>query len=476
MKRFVLTVLLLGSLAGAVGADTYIYTGASGANDGASWTDALEAMPTADGWTAVSSRGDVVWFADDTHDLSPTWNGWYQMTTPDNSGSTSWTWRKATAANHGTETGWSDSMGDGQTVIKGFILVGMQDNDRADYFHIDGQVGYGDGSAEAYGFVFQPPTMLVDSVALLKARYSYRTHWTIEHCEFDAGDEGEAQVEKNKIAPLSASGSDFLIENCYMHDSAWVCLEIELSDSYLQDCYIENRRGGYTTGTTSYIHGSLMTVNPKTATANFHVRRNVWTNCNGTAYIETTNINDGPHGQVYIYNNLFIQSDLTRNFTNNMIGATSFAITENYLIAGNTFWMHASHTEDSAGIGFYGSVASDEIKNNLFLNCDMSAVAHSAGETHLYNAYWNCTNAPSGSNQQTLGSNPCTGAPSDLALDFATDNGLTLGAPYTTDYAGNTRGADSVWDRGAYEYVVIVSPPETAEYVLFWDGGIYFHE
>ena len=471
MKHF-LTVLFVLMISTSFGTDWYICDAATGADDGSDWTNAFETWPPEAWFSGTAARGDILWLAD-TDGTSigvPNQSTWFDLNLAA-SGTTSFTICKATTASHGSETGWSNSFGDGQAIVSGCF------QSDSDYIHIDGVVGSGDGPT-AYGIVFRPPadSDMADGRALINVRYNVRTHWHIEHCEFDGMNEGPGPgIEQVKFCGLSASGINFTIENCYIHHFPWVCLEIDLVDSYLQDCVITNRRGGEKIGSEGYIHGALMTVNPGTTTANFHVRRNVWEDCNGTAFIESTNTIHDPHGEVYIYNNIFRQGETTRSLTNASIAVTNGCVVENYLLYGNTFWFVNGHPESSAGVGIYGSDATNEIKNNLFINMDLDAV-YGAGETFGYNAHYNCSNIPSGSNQQTLGSDPCPGAPSDMTLDFATNSGLTLNSPFNEDLTGAMRGADAIWDRGAYEFDSASPEPEAAGHVLFWMGGMYFYE
>lgn len=101
MKTVLITALLLVAIS-ATAANVYIRSGGSGA--GTSWSDALGALP------ATVTRGNVYYLgnglmAAQDMDASPN-NGAYIE------------FRKATAADHGTETGWSDTYTN-QAVITG---------------------------------------------------------------------------------------------------------------------------------------------------------------------------------------------------------------------------------------------------------------------------------------------------------------------------------------------------------------------
>jgi hypothetical protein len=86
--------------------------------------------------------------------------------------------------------------------------------------------------------------------------------------------------------------------------------------------------------------------------------------------------------------------------------------------------------DDGTMIGVYGTNAM--VKNNLFYNCASSTISVTNGET---------------ANNLTVGSNVFSGFAITAALP-----GTSLGSPYNTDLTGATRGADGVFDIGAYEY------------------------
>src|SRR5690348_11914306 len=106
MKKLALLLILVALP--ALGANHYIRAGATGNGSGTDWTNACSGFS---GSCAISGlvRGDTYYVAD----------GSYGSQTFDtaNSGSSVITIIKATVANHGTATGWSDTFGDGQAVF-----------------------------------------------------------------------------------------------------------------------------------------------------------------------------------------------------------------------------------------------------------------------------------------------------------------------------------------------------------------------
>ena len=97
----VLTACLLPAFAHA--ANQYVRPGATGANNGADWANALSKLP------ASLTRGDTYYLANGSY-------GSYVFNTA-NSGASTITIKKAVESDHGTATGWSSSYGDGQSVF-----------------------------------------------------------------------------------------------------------------------------------------------------------------------------------------------------------------------------------------------------------------------------------------------------------------------------------------------------------------------
>lgn len=93
----------------AFGATWYVRDGASGS--GTSWSDAYDELSSAE---TAAARGDTIYIADGSYS-AVTFN-------TATSGSTLITIKKATVADHGTETGWSDTYGDGQATIAAQVM------------------------------------------------------------------------------------------------------------------------------------------------------------------------------------------------------------------------------------------------------------------------------------------------------------------------------------------------------------------
>src|SRR5689334_10364239 len=108
--------------------------GASGANNGTTWTDAFTSMSALQ--TAVNNgtihRGDHIY-------LGPSSGGGTLMITMPESGTTYLYIQRATIADHGSAVGWNNALATGQCVISGFPVIDI----RTGYIDIDGKTGSG---------------------------------------------------------------------------------------------------------------------------------------------------------------------------------------------------------------------------------------------------------------------------------------------------------------------------------------------
>lgn len=111
MKKLnlILFIVLITGLTPSISqsATKFVRAGATGSNSGTDWTNAYNALPT----TFV--RGDTYYVADGIY-------GGYEFNTA-NSGTSVITIKKATVADHGTETGWNSTYGDGQATFGNYI-------------------------------------------------------------------------------------------------------------------------------------------------------------------------------------------------------------------------------------------------------------------------------------------------------------------------------------------------------------------
>ena len=135
MRRLLLLLIfLLGFPAWSLAANHYIRQGAAGTGSGLDWTNACTDFT---GACAVGSlvRGDTYYVADGTY------AGRTFSTAA--SGTTLITIKKATVADHGIATGWSDSFGDGACPASTCAQFSGAWVFTTPYWLVDGQTGGG---------------------------------------------------------------------------------------------------------------------------------------------------------------------------------------------------------------------------------------------------------------------------------------------------------------------------------------------
>jgi hypothetical protein len=102
------------------------------------------------------------------------------------------------------------------------------------------------------------------------------------------------------------------------------------------------------------------------------------------------------------------------------------------------------------GLSGFSASTTGYAKNNIFYGVNSSGWG---SISHSYNAT-NTAVGGGGANDITLTSSPfvAIGSNFHLAAPLSAAGDSSIGAAYTTDADGITRGADGTWDRGAYEY------------------------
>lgn len=406
LKSIILIVLygLLSSLS-LLGADHYIRQSASG--DGSDWANACGDFS---GSCAVSSlvRGDTYYVADGTYSAR-TWN------TAD-SGTLAITIRKATVANHGTATGWSDAYGDGQAVFSGSnqIESGYWDfNGVSEYgFKIDFSEGQGGlGVIGATGVTLR--YIDFDGIAAT-GNYNY-----------SAGTKGIV---------IGRGVVNFLVSHCTVHGGESL---IQEGDG------IGN--GADSTGTiVEYSHF----YNSRSSAPAFH----------SNVYFSTGSANG-----TFRYNLIHDYNDEGLFFTGWEGGPTGWKV------YGNVFWSDGGET-NPRGIEIRQdySYSGIEIYHNTFVNLGIGGILNRAPETG--NICTSCVaknnlsyNSPNTLSGMTASNN--TADSINRFVDLGAKNfrlsaphaGESLAATYNTDLTGRTRGLDGAWDIGAYEF----APPTT---------------
>jgi hypothetical protein len=131
--RLILILLLLASVGMAAAATHYVRAGASGANNGTDWNNAFTSLP------ATLNRGDTYYVAAGFYGTDYAFDD-------NNSGTTPVTMKKATVADHGTDTGWNNAYANGWAEWSGEWSFPR------DYYFITGNGRDGTTWTNDYGF------------------------------------------------------------------------------------------------------------------------------------------------------------------------------------------------------------------------------------------------------------------------------------------------------------------------------------
>lgn len=445
MKKIILcAVLLLFCVSGTAIADKYISKDCENNGDGTSWScaespggaGALNQVPSAgtswcnfDGTAWV--RGNIYWIAgSDTP-----YNG---VCFRNYSGSGDVTLKKATADSHGTDTGWVASYG-----TKVAVLPYMQTQAFAPNLTVDGSTGGGPGSWDSgHGIKFYTDNANTPLIGIDTSTNNV----TIKH--IDAGFAG-SEISTGTSSTLYIIGSDnTTVEYSYLHDAPCDLAQIRGLNNFIIQFSMLARNHSSVGG----CHGDV--VESDGDSSNLTFRYNVILDTEGTYMFghHTTGTLDG----LYIYGNIMYWEDTETytGFSNGMIATLNPG--DNGPIVNLKFYNNTIYNSPSAqpGIQLYTDGCDGVAYNNIWDTCNTKTVNFSASNViHDHNWYRNCGSITEENIQDGLSSPFVDTETLNFSLLSATNDGnSTIGATYNTDMLGIVRGADGIWDRGAYEY------------------------
>lgn len=418
-------------------ANKYVRAGAGGSATGADWTNAYTSLP------ATLTRGDTYYVADGTYD---------GYTCDDAaSGTTVTTIKKATASDHGTETGWNSSYGDGEAVFTGGIHFDTP------YWVIDGngsnftswgfKVEFG-ATAGSYG------TNVNDAPA---------EHITLRSIHYQS-----VSLNASIGIRLINGGTDFTIENCRVSGSGNDAVVLTGMSGVTFDHLWIDTRG--TNGVDPEIHGDGFVSNcsPPTSGSTKNILRYSRMDWDGQVFWFAPT---GTEFEVHawdIHGNTFYNSAGSPSASNSGLKSKDTLTTIGPLKVYNNNFEGLNKAIE------LNSITTGEFKNNIFYNMVTTGASAIAGGnmTHDYNYFHTALGSTySESNPQTGGDPFLDRVNGDYSLASATNAGTTL-VGYSTDPNGVTRGADGTWDRGAFEYEAGGEPPASDHggHPLFFSG------
>ncbi len=388
----------------------YVRSGAGGTGSGKDWTNAYTKLP------ATLVRGDTYYVADGNYSSYNFDDGL--------SGTTYITVKKATAADHGTDTGWDNSYGDGTAHFGPLTFT-------AGYVVFDGQKGTGKSSDYGFKVAYSGTA---NGIVLVRLK-QYVSHVKIHHTEMQhAGAYGD---NWHDIIHVKEGGNSHLhISHSYLHDVGRMVFWIgDLSDSIFENLYIARN------DSTSAEHAEGLGAK---GCDRIIFRNSVWEDIEGTGIMVLGWCEDWE-----IYGNTFFHTPgFSGAIGNGTIATWQEIYNKNVKVHNNTF---VGIKGTIAGLNFPGtSSTGNEAYNNLWHGCQRVGTA---GFTHDYNYFSDNVWATSEPNGQYASGSPFVDVSRyDFRLQEATKAGKTLADMYGTDMTGNTRGGDGVWDRGAMEF------------------------
>src|SRR3990167_7327590 len=497
----VLVILLSGSPAQA--ANYYVLPGGTGTFAATSWANANCKIP------ATLAPGDVVYIgyvsggnlADTT---TPCAGEAYHVFDEDGTSGSHITIRAATAVDHGTETGWSASMGvdvnpkitwsnnpaPGVNTTAFLVFCG-------DFYDVDGKVGTGDQSG-TYGFYFRSPGRMNGFTGTPSLTNLTLTKVEIDGVEADSTNFGATGGAAGIYVGSQSAGvttSNFTMDHILIRETFTPIYVVGRTyDLTFTNSVLDMNNSNNTQHSNGF---NVSGVFGTDAAIRVIIKNNRFKNIMGTGMITCLN---GTCDDWKVHNNLFYYTTdwddicdpglapITACSVSKLIGdnvgagGTNGGVLTNLKFYGNS--MINLHTKPGKPAGEFGVTLFDpasitnDVQNNIWYNTETASIrcsgvgsgACSTGVrvTHDYNTWintsYNATITTLGANENQNGTFASQTAPNPFvnwqAGDFhlasaiaSTAAGATLASPFTLDFDGTTRGGDGTWDRGTFEFV-----------------------
>lgn len=408
------------------GANTlYVGTIATGSGNGADYSNLL-----AQTFTAV--RGKTYCYVDGVYNA--------KTFSTAASGTTTITLTKATVLNHGTSTGWSDALGDGQTQFPSLYFSTA-------YWIFDG--GKGDGSTSIIGRT-DPAT------------YGFYIHPSSgDGVNFGGFSDTSQHVTVARTAVVcagSAVGSSSGDHQYAYH--GWPNF-FTLSRSFASNCQVGvwNQGDDLTVEYTSIISGWSL-VSPSLHGVHIEVidrpivRFNYLQGCPSQCIEPGGGSTTNSSGGVF-YGNIIKDAGTVTSQNGFMVGVSSSTFINTLLYNNLMVGGYGAFFTPNRGIG--NCASGNVAQNNVLFSVNNGALLDEgcgSPTSHNYNTSYNTSGSIAGeANGENLSGNPFVDSASgNYHLSAGTTAGNALSAPYNTDIEGVTRGIDGTWDRGVYEY------------------------
>ena len=408
----------------------YVRPGASGNNSGTDWTNAFNKLPT------LLNRGDTYLLSD----------GDYGNRNFSGTGSAIITIKKATITQHGIETGWDNSYGDG---VAKFEKVYFNTSN----WVLDGQTGGGPGSWKTgHGIEIYSIIDCGGNCGLIQFSPSVG-NITVSHVHVHS-------TLNTKIAGvygIKGTISNVKFSYNYIHD----IFGVHYFANSWSNVISEYNYFSYNKSTAAW-HSEF--ISWRGTVSNLTFRYNIFYKIQGTGVFAGIGIGDAVGWK--IYGNIITDSPtpvvVYKDQPSNQQNMSNLEFYNNTI----------TRIYSSQGAVFLQSGSGNKVFNNMWYSNRSNSLAITA--EHDYNWFddnlrydnFGCNpcdldpNAVAAEqNSQAGDGNPFTGwdglaapAHADFTLKLGTQSGMTLADEFKYDMFGNIRGMDGVWDRGALEY------------------------
>lgn len=417
-------------------ASQYVRAGATGSGNGSDWTNAYAALPT----TLI--RGDVYYIADGNYSS-------YHFNTPNN-GTSITTIKKAIESDHGSNTGWQSSYGDGQAIFGPWSVS-------TDYFVFDGQIRNSDwhlGKISQYGIKVKNTGT---ALRLDNSGSNFGDNLTFNNIDFEAGGrdtgQGDDVIYSNGWTGSGTGPQNVTFSRCAMHDSdRTIFLMRQWRNLIVEYSYIARQNS------TPEQHGEIVSDD---GSDNIIWRYNIIEDPEGTGVWAILNGAGGDMGDANaweIYGNvIFHSSSYTGSLRDGISGVLQCVNDSSNQNSCSNWKVYNNTIYNIKGLwsGFFIQAgAGNEIYNNIWYG---SVRTNNSGPISFgWNWYYNTLSDGDTSNTKQSCTSDCTifidSANKNFRLARATNIGNPLPSPYNMDIDGILRGSDGSWDRGAYEF------------------------
>ncbi len=406
----------------------------AGTHDGSDWANAMTALPGA------LIRGDTYYLG------AGTYPGRTFSTAA--SGTQIITVKKATAGDHGATAGWSDAYGAAIVAFTGGLDF------TSSYWLVDGQTGGGVVNRWGDGFGMTV-TEKGDGTAVIRVSQN-ASNITIRHVDLHGkGSVSTAGGSASNDGVAIYGGSNVTISYFRMTGIGRCPFFISPVNALFEHGWVVSYFGS------SAMHSEIASIwSFSGSVGDVTFRDNLFTDLQSTGGLMWDN-SSNPSAHLTVEGNVFYKPPgATWEQANGVIGGWTGGGGEefhNALVTNNTFI-----NIDQQSLSTFPNIASGNAAyNNLFFNCDSPDFSKFA--MHDDNLFITSGGTHGEANGTSASTSPFVSVSAlDFRLTAATASGKSMSAPLDVDPLGVTRGADAIWDRGAFEFSggkSVVLPP-----------------